>query len=374
MTVIVRTNRQRSDTQGVYLRRIVTAMSGRELWADGRLRAAWARRDWATVFRRYRALAGISQMRLGELVGMPQSHVSLIERGRRHITSAEVITRIAEGLQVPKELDGVPGRRVDLDQWAPPLELRERLAHAYVTGRVDLRAAEWIARVLVEHRRAEDQVGGRELWPIVRSQLDSVTRLLPDASGPVSDRLLVLAAEHAHWLSWVASAEGRHGAAYAWLDLAHGWATEAGSADLQSWITRVRSHYTLQHGDPVRALRTAETARQAQRHHLSPAAASIATHATSMAAAAVGERDRARRLADEAHTLALQAPDETDRPGWLYWLDPMRALLHRADAAYATRDWATAAQGFAEVLPDMDQYPRDRAYYMARLEDAQRRA
>ncbi|WP_433357696.1 helix-turn-helix domain-containing protein (plasmid) [Microtetraspora malaysiensis] len=346
-------------------------MSQSAPWTDVRIRAAWARRDWAAIFREYRRVTGISQLRLGELVDMPQPHVSAIENGRRQITSAEVIARIMRGLQVPEELGGMARRDESLAEWSPDPELRERIAHAHATGRTDTGTADWIGRVLAEQRRAEDAVGGRDLWPVVRSQLDAVTRLIPSASGPTTDRLLVLAGEHAHWLSWVAAEHGRYGAALAWLDLAHGWAADAGHDDLASWAMRVRSYYSLTHGDPARALRTADAARHAP--SLSPAALSVATHTAAMAAAAVGERDQARRLSDEAYALALRAQDPQDRPGWLYWLDSVRARLHHADAAYAVRDWSTAAAGFREALPALADYPRDHEYYAARLEDARQR-
>jgi len=348
-------------------------MSGRELWADGRLRAAWAARDWPTLIRRYRALAGISQQRFGELVGMDQGYVSRLERGRARVTSEDVVARFVRGLNVPNEVGGV--RRVDGDepQWAPSPELRERIAHAQSTGRTDLRTADWIHQVLAAHRRAEDEVGGQDLWPIVRSQLDTVTQLIPQAFGGTADRLMLLAAEHAHWLSWVAWQSQRVGPALAWIDLAHGWAVDGGHVDMASWAQRVRAHYSLMHGDPVRALRTAEAARYAGPRPLSPASEAVAVHQAAMAAAACAERDRARRLADEAHALALQAPDEGERPGWLYWLSPVRAQLQHADAAYACRQWADAADGFREALPELAGYPRDHAYYRARLEDAERR-
>lgn len=347
-------------------------MSGRELWADGRLRAAWAARDWPVLIRRYRALAGISQQRFGELVGMDQGYVSRLERGKARVTSEDVVARFKEGLHVPIELGGVD-RRGEL-QWAPPAELRERMAHAHATGRADLRTADWIGRVLAEHRRAEDEVGGRDLWPVVRSQLDTVTQLLPHASGEAADRLMLLAAEHAHWLSWVAWHENQRGVALAWIDLGHGWAVDGGHTDMASWAQRVRAYYSLDHGDPVRALRTAEAARFAGPRPLSPAAESAAVHQAAMAAAACAERDRARHLADEAHALALRVPDEDDRPGWLYWLDPARARLQLADAAYACRAWTDAADGFREALPALSGFPRDHAYYRARLEDAEQRA
>lgn len=344
-------------------------MAGRAAWTDPVLRAAWARRDFGKVFKRYRDLTGVSQRGLERLIDLPQSRISDIERGKRGIRGARVIERISQGLQVPEELGGLPARTPELSPWQPPGELRDRIAHAHRVGRADLRVADRIADVLAMHRRTEDVVGGREMWPIVRSQCDAVTRLLPSASGTAADRLLSLAAEHAHWLSWVAHHEGQRGAALAWLDLAAGWAMDAGALDLTSWVTRVRSYYALDRADAPRALRTAEAARHAPRE-LSPAAASIAAHQEAMAAAAVGERDRARRASDEALQEALRVPEEGERPGWLYWLDPVRARLEHADVAYAVRDWATARDGYAESLQALTGYPRDHAYYAGRMEDA----
>ena len=348
-------------------------MSSRGLWADVRLRAAWARQDWAAILREYRRAAGLSQRALEPLVGLPQPHISAIESGRRQVTSADLMARITEGLQVPAELSGVPDRPGYSD-WDPTAELRGRIAHAHVAGRADLRTADWIGRVLAEHRRAEDEVGGRALWPVVRSQLDTVTELLPLASGQAADGLLLLAAEHAHWLSWVAFQEGRPGPALAWIDLAHGWAVDGGHVDMASWAQRLRSNYSLKHGDPVRALRTAEAARVVGPHPLSPSAEAVAVHQAALAAAACGERDRARRLSDEAHELAVRVPEAEERPGWLYWLDPTRAHLHTADVAYACRQWERAADLFQQALPALEGFPRDHAYYRSRMEDAQRRA
>ncbi|MGW4686292.1 helix-turn-helix domain-containing protein [Streptomyces sp. NPDC004244] len=344
-------------------------MSGRELWTQPRLRAAWARQDWAQILREYRRAAGISQRGLEAVIGLPQPHISAIESGRRRVTSADVIARLTEGLCVPPELRGLPSAPGP-DDWGPPAELRERIAHGHATGRTDLRTADWIGRVLAQHRRAEDEIGGRDLWPVVRSQLDSVTRLIPGTSGKAADRLMLLAAEHAHWLSWVAHSEGRTGAALAWLDLALGWAMDGSHRDMTSWVHRVRSYYALQHGDPRRAERTAQAGRTGQP---SPAAAAAAAHQEAMAAAALGDRDRARRLSDEAVRLAARVPDEADRPGWLYWLDPTRARLEAASAAAACQDWAAAAAGFREALPELTGYPRDHAHYRARMEDAERR-
>ncbi|WP_433466824.1 helix-turn-helix domain-containing protein [Spirillospora sp. CA-128828] len=347
-------------------------MSDPRPWTDPQLRAAWAKRDWARILKRYRDLTGLTQSQLEAQIGVNQPYISNIERRVHRVKTAAIVERITLGLGVPAELSGVSADDDSPTMWQPPVELRERIAHSQSRGRVDMSLANWIADVLATYRRAEDNAKGRDLWTVVRSQLDAVTERLPDSSGKVADGLLTLAAEHAHWLSWVAAQENKPGPALAWLDLAQGWAIDAGAEDLTSWVTRVRSYYALDRGDPIRALRTAELGRR-NAGGLTPAAASAAAHQEGLAAAALGERDRARSLADEALDLALRAPDAEERPGWLYWLDPVRAQLQRADMAYAVRDWSDAAAGYAQSLDQLREYPRDHAYYSARYQDARSR-
>ncbi|MCX4661518.1 helix-turn-helix domain-containing protein [Streptomyces uncialis] len=343
-------------------------MSGRAPWTSVRLRAAWARQDWSAILIEYRRAAKLTQRDLEPLVGLPQPHIALIESGRRTVKSLKVKQRITEGLAVPDELRDMT---TEPAAWGPVPDLRDRMAHAHRTGRVDLRTANWITTCLAEQRREEDEAGGLDLRPVVLAQLQSVTRLLPDASRDTADRLLLLAAEHAHWLSWVCWENGRPGPALSWLDLAAGWAADGGHSDMVSWVGRMRSYYALTHGDPVRALRTAEQARVVPVR--SPAAAAVLAHQEAIAAAAVGDRDRARRLADEAQGGAARVPDAEDRPGWLYWLTPTRSDLQAAEVAYVLRDWSDAAALFRSSLPGLAAYPRDHAYYLTQMEEAERR-
>ncbi|WP_217199919.1 helix-turn-helix domain-containing protein [Streptomyces buecherae] len=68
------------------------------------MRQALADRDIAAVFRHYRRHTGTSQTRLGALTGLAQSDISAIERGVRRVTSAEVLDRITNGLDIPQHL------------------------------------------------------------------------------------------------------------------------------------------------------------------------------------------------------------------------------------------------------------------------------
>lgn len=324
-----------------------------------------------TELRSARESAGVSLTRMARLAHFSKGHLSNVESGRRAATPDVVLAYqevLGDSMQRRQFLVGGAAAIVG---WYPGPELSERLVHASASGRADFNLADRIAAALAQQRRAEDVNGGKDLWPVVRSQLDTITELLQSSSDATADRLLILAAEHAHWLSWVAARDDRRGPALRWLDVANGWATDAGSADMLSWLARVRSMYTLMAGDPARALRTAEVASSLP--GISAGAASIATHAAALAAAAIGKRDQAERLGDKAHELAQRVPDAGDRPPWLYWLDPVRARLQRADVAYAAGDWSTAADIFEGCLGRLTGMPRDHAYYAARLADARQR-
>ncbi|MBI1759039.1 MAG: helix-turn-helix transcriptional regulator [Actinobacteria bacterium] len=78
------------------------------LWADPEMRQAVTARDIGRVYRLLQR-RGISQQRIGALVGQSQPEVSAIMRGRR-VLAYDVLARISDGLGVPRELMGLAGR------------------------------------------------------------------------------------------------------------------------------------------------------------------------------------------------------------------------------------------------------------------------
>ncbi|WP_433369034.1 helix-turn-helix domain-containing protein [Actinoplanes sp. CA-142083] len=82
------------------------------LWERPDMAEALAERDFGAVFRIYRRWTGSSQTDVGSLVGLPQPHVSEIERGSRHVLTLDVVERIIDGLGIPRQLAGLAeGRR-----------------------------------------------------------------------------------------------------------------------------------------------------------------------------------------------------------------------------------------------------------------------
>jgi transcriptional regulator with XRE-family HTH domain len=70
------------------------------------LRDALARYDFGVVFRAVRKVGRMSQEELGFLVGLSQSRVSAVERGKHHLRDVGLIARVATALGIPARLLG----------------------------------------------------------------------------------------------------------------------------------------------------------------------------------------------------------------------------------------------------------------------------
>ncbi|BCL28984.1 transcriptional regulator [Streptomyces aurantiacus] len=349
------------------------------LWSHPRLMAAATGEDWGTVFRTYRQLAGISQMKLGERVGLVQPDVSDIERGRRRVTSVEVRQRIISGLGIPPGIvagaalsEALPVPALALTSPAPDEDLLARVTNA-IDGcqRVDKVTLDWLDRLLAEHRRAEDTIGSRPLVDVMRQQLRTVVDLYAGARGPLEERVVRLASEHAQFLAWMAQDQGQSAAALAWYDRSHEWALEAGDADMAATTLSMKAHMAWSGGRGARCVRLAEAARW------SAPGASLGVQGMAAQMEARGHAlnqngDQAHRLLDEAQELIVRAAQHPeDEPPWMYFYDETWFTLQRGMAALHFRDWQGAADHIAaglDALPET--YRRDGAWYRSCLAHA----
>lgn len=346
------------------------------LWAHPRLVSAVAAEDWAAVFRVYRRLAGISQTRLGQLVGLAQPDVSDVERERRRVTSVEVRQRVVEGLGIPAELlrrdapvESGPVARLFSAGMGPDDDLLARVTSAVKTEtRVDTATLDWLDRLLAEHRRAEDLIGSRPLVDVMRQQLRTVMDLFAGARGPLSERVVRLAAEHAQFLAWMAQDQGESAAALAWYDRSHEWALEAGDANMACTTLSMKAHMAWSGGLGTRCVRLAEAARWS-----SPQASrGVQGMAAQMAArghAQNGERDAAHRLLEEAQTLVAHAADRPeDEPPWMYFYGETWFTLQRGMADLHVREWHAAIDNLTTGLDGLaEHYRRDKTWYRSCL-------
>ncbi len=349
------------------------------LWSHPQLIAAVTDEDWGAAFHTYRRLTGISQMKLGERVGLVQPDVSGIERGRRRVTSTEVRQRIISGLGVPRELladqmlpDKSPVPALTPAGIASDEDLLTRVTNV-VGGnqRVDTVTLDWLDRLLAEHRRAEDFIGSRPLVGVMRQQLRTVVDLHAGASGHLEERVIRLAAEHAQFLAWMAQDQGSSAAALAWYDRSHEWALEAGDTNMAATTLSMKAHMAWSGGKGSRCVRLAEAARW------SAPGASLGVQGMAAQMEARGhalsqDGDKANRLLDEAQDLIGRAgASPEDEPPWLYFYDETWFTLQRGMASLHLRDGQGAAHRLTAGLDALpENYRRDRTWYRSCLAHA----
>lgn len=348
------------------------------LWSHPQLATAVTSEDWGAVFRTYRKLTGLSQTKLGERVGLAQPDVSDIERERRRITSVEVRQRIVAGLGIPPELQVVAGPvetpvpGLSLPGATPDEDLLTRVTSVIDSShRVDAATLDWLDRLLAEHRRAEDQIGSRPLVDVMRQQLRTVVDLYAGARGPLADRVVRLASEHAQFLAWMAQDQAQTAAALAWYDRSHEWALEAGDANMAATTLSMKAHMAWSGGRGTRCVRLAEAARWSA-PGTSLGVQGMAAQMAARGHALEGEADDARRLLDEAQGLIRRASEHPeDEPVWMYFYDETWFTLQRGMAALHLRDWRGAVDQITVGLAALpDEYRRDKTWYRVCLAHA----
>ncbi|SER83560.1 Helix-turn-helix domain-containing protein [Streptomyces sp. yr375] len=353
--------------------------SGPGLWSHPQLIAAVTAEDWGAVLRTYRKLTGLSQMKLGERVGLVQPDVSGIERGHRRVTSVEVRQRIVSGLDIPADLTRAGARApaqavagLVLPGPGPDDDLLTRVTSVVESEhRVDAPTLNWLDRLLAEHRRAEDEIGSRPLVHVMRQQLRTVVDLYAGARGPLADRVIRLASEHAQFLAWMAQDQGRTAAALAWYDRSHEWALEAGDANMAATTLSMKAHMAWSGGRGDRAVRLAEAARWSA-PGTSLGVQGMAAQMAARGHALNGDGDDAERLLDEAQSLIGQAAEHPeDEPVWMYFYGETWFTLQRGMAALHLKDWRTAVDHLTVGLAALpDEYRRDRTWYRTCLAHA----
>ncbi|MEU5612520.1 helix-turn-helix transcriptional regulator [Streptomyces sparsogenes] len=351
------------------------------LWSHPQLVAAVTSEDWGAVFRTYRKLTGLSQTKLGERVGLAQSDVSDIERGRRQVTSVEVRQRIVSGLDLPPDLqataarltaDTAPVTGLALPGAVPDEDLLARVTSVVdMSHRVDAATLDWLDRLLAEHRRAEDFIGSRPLIDVMRRQLRTVVDLYAGARGRLADRVIRLASEHAQFLAWMAQDQAQTAAALAWYDRSHEWALEAGDANMAATTLSMKAHMAWSGGRGARCVRLAEAARWSA-PGTSLGVQGMAVQMAARGHALQGEASDAHRLFDEAQRLISRASERPeDEPVWMYFYDETWFTLQRGMAALHLRDWREAAEHITAGLDALpDEYRRDKTWYRACLAHA----
>jgi tetratricopeptide (TPR) repeat protein len=279
--------------------------------------------------------------------------------GFRHVlratTDAEIGFFIVRGSQRPATMtldsdtdqntDPVPQRIIGA--WLPSSDVAEVLAYL---------SEEWHALV-----RADNLLGPRHALLGVQAQLDVLVDLLATDLGSVRAGTVQLAAKYAESAAWLHDDAGATAQARRWTGQAMEWAYETGDRMMLAWTAYRRSQQLTATGHTFDAIGLARSAQRSDDRQPGPMRAAIRVqHARGLAM--TGDESQARRLLDEARTLASDDRRGDARSGHGSFCTDSYIKIQEAMCLSAVNRHRDAIAIFDHAIPALPPvYRRDRA-------------
>src|SRR3569833_502930 len=202
----------------------------------------------------------------------------------------------------------------DLDgQLSPDDESRlEGVEHH--PARLAARAVESLAQVLVSQRRLEDAIGPAAVLRPATAQMDVMSKMLRDATGPHRDALAHVVAEWTSFVGWLTTALRRDDKALALFKQAEDLADEVGNGVIASTSISFQGYVARLQGRPRRVIRASAAALATPGVHRTQQVFDMLQ--TAEAYADMGDKEQARNFLDQASNLAGSAGNP---PSSVYW-------------------------------------------------------
>lgn len=323
----------------------------RALLADARVCDALKRRDFTTVFAIAHSI-GMSYNKLAEAVDISAERISQIAKGKRRVTSLEVIERIADGLRIPGERLGLAARpwekaasspsslkeRKDVEEDSEdPMKRRLLLCGALATGvtaptaaaltaaRRDLDSA-FTDRSTPDLSYWESTVerygygySGRAPGDVLADLLGDFLEMKPllDTTQSVASRtrLSHVTGQMVGMAAIVLHDLGDHRESARWFHTAGRAAEESGDSVLHAWVLGREAMVPLNFGAPAVAQRVAGRARSLAGEKPT-AAKALACAVAARAFAANGNREEALSAVAEAERVMEILPSDQSIDTW----------------------------------------------------------
>ncbi|MEV5712031.1 transcriptional regulator [Actinoallomurus sp. NPDC052274] len=349
----------------------------RKIWTS-RIRAERKARGWdkPEMARRLAHAAGDARASLPDhetLLG----YVKRWERGAVGISERyRMLYARAFGLAeedlfgVGKEAPAVPWRALAIefdDRVTPDDEERLSLALARPWRR-DAGVIDALSTILAGERRLEDAIGPAPLLQPAVAQMATVMDMLRHASGPYRDELAVITADWTIFSGWLHAAVRQDARALALFHRAEELADDVDYGTGAALATSFRGYVARQQGRPRAVVRAASAALATPGVHLSQR--TFDTLQAAQGHAALGDRDRVRRLLDTAAHLADEAGEP---PPSVYWYTDGFFRLNIGMALVGVGEYRDAVEMLTEGLAGMPTEQRG-AEWAREYEDALARA
>jgi tetratricopeptide (TPR) repeat protein len=215
-------------------------------------------------------------------------------------------------------------------------------------SRLDATAVESLAQVLASQRRLEDAIGAAAVLRPTAVQMDVITGILRDASGPHRDALAHLVAEWTSFVGWLHTAIRQDGQALALFQCAEDLADEVGNGVIASTATSFRGYVARLQGRPRSVIRASAAALATPGAH--PTQQVFDMLQTAEGYADLGDKEQARRFLDQAADLAGSAGEP---PSSVYWYTEPFFRLNIGLAQLAIGDYRDAAESLSSGMNEI---------------------
>jgi hypothetical protein len=263
---------------------------------------------------------GISQPRLAAATGIQQARINDLIKGRRkNITALDTWERIAEGLNMPNHaritLGLAPREVANSERFGISPDDKERLSLSIQRpSRLDSGVVDTLSTVLAGQRRLEDAIGPAALILPSVAQLQTISAMLREASGPHRDELARVVAEWTVFTGWLHAALRQDDDAIALFNQAQDLSDDVGYGVGAALATSFTGYVARQQDRPRAVIRAASAAMETPGVH--PAQKTYDKLQAAQGYARLGDKETVRRLLDQAVDLASTAGDP---PEPVYW-------------------------------------------------------
>lgn len=216
-------------------------------------------------------------------------------------------------------------------------------------SRLDAASIESLASVLANQRRVEDTIGPAAVIQPMAAQMNSLTRILREASGPWHAELGRLLAEWTSYVGWLHTAIRDDAAAAKLFNRAEELADDVGDGSIAATAASFRGYLARLQGNPRKTIRESAAALATPGAH--PTQQTFDLLQTAHGYADLGNKEKARQFLDEAADLATCAGEP---PPAVYWYIEPFFRLNIGVAQLGIGEFADAAESLKrgiETIP-----------------------
>jgi tetratricopeptide (TPR) repeat protein len=212
-------------------------------------------------------------------------------------------------------------------------------------SQVDGGTVEAFRGVLAAQRRLEDSIGAGPVIPAAMAQLESLSVLARESRGKNRAGILSVAAEWYQFAGWLHAAEREDDRALRLLSTAEEVADEAGDGAVAAVAVSFKGYVARQRGNYLGVVRSSQAALHSPGAHATQQVFDTMQAATGYAG--LNEREKARRLLDQA---AHAAQECGDPPEIVYWYGAPFFHMNIGMVSVSLGDFAEAAGYLAQGL------------------------